>query len=87
MRGNFDFLKDKKEFQSFAQPCIDAENSILISPATTAILCRRALELAVRWVYSFDEELRLPYRDNLSSLVHEPSFKYLVDSELFKFIK
>ena len=80
MKGNFDFLKNKKEFQSFAQACIEAENSILISPATTAILCRRALELAVRWVYSFDKELRLPYRDNLSSLVHDNSFKYLIDS-------
>lgn len=87
MKGNFDFLKDKKEFQSFAQACIDAEKSILVSPANTAILCRRALELAVRWVYSFDTELKLPYRDNLSSLVHDNSFKYLIDSEMFHLLK
>ncbi|MGN1033590.1 MAG: DEAD/DEAH box helicase family protein, partial [Intestinibacter sp.] len=87
MKGNFDFLKDKKDFESFAQACIEAENSIVVSPATTAILCRRALELAVRWVYSFDKELKLPYKDNLSSLVHNDSFKYLIDSEMFHLLK
>ncbi|WP_455542657.1 DEAD/DEAH box helicase family protein, partial [Intestinibacter sp.] len=87
MKGNFDFLKEKEEFKSFSNACIEAEKSLLVSPATTAILCRRALELGVRWVYTFDKDLKLPYRDNLSSLVHENSFKYLIDSEMFYFIK
>ena len=86
MKGNFDFLKAKKEFRSFAQACIDAENSMSVSPATTAILCRRALELAVKWVYSFDTELKLPYKDNLSSLVNNNSFKYMIDSEMYHFL-
>ena len=87
MKRNFDFLKDKKDFKSFANACIEAEKSLVISPATTAILSRRALELAVKWVYSFDKDLTIPYRDNLSSLVHENSFKYLISSEMFNLLK
>lgn len=64
--SNFEFLKGKKNFESFTNPCLEAEKSILVSPATTAILSRRALELAVKWVYSFDSDLVLPYQDNIS---------------------
>ena len=51
MNTNFDFLAKNKEFLSFARQAIEAERSLTISPATAAILSRRALELAVRWVY------------------------------------
>ena len=27
------------------------------------------------WAYKHDAALRLPYQDNLSALIHEPSFK------------
>lgn len=84
---NFGFLKDKKEFKSFSEACMEAEKSILVSPATCAILSRRALELAVKWVYSFDCDLKLPYRDNISSLIHGESFIELIDSKMFHLIK
>lgn len=84
---NFEFLKFKKEFNAFAGACIEAEKSILVSPATTAILSRRALELAVKWVYSFDEDLGIPYRDNISSLIHSGSFLELIDSEMLPLLK
>lgn len=85
--GNFDFLKDKEIFKSFANSCIEAEKSIIVSPATTAILTRRALELAVKWLYSFDNDLVMPYRDNLSSLIYNNSFCELIDNKLLKPIK
>jgi len=85
--SNFDFLKGKKNFESFANACLEAEKSILVSPATTAILARRALELAVKWVYSFDSDLELPYQDNISSLIHSNSFLELIDSEMLPLIK
>lgn len=85
--SNFDFLKGKKNFESFTNACIEAEKSILVSPATTAILSRRALELAVKWVYSFDSDLVLPYQDNISSLIHNNSFIELIDSEMLPLIK
>lgn len=50
---NFDFLKSKHIFKSFATSAVEAEKSLLVSPATCAILSRRAVELAVKWVYSF----------------------------------
>ncbi|MBY6888456.1 DEAD/DEAH box helicase family protein, partial [Clostridium botulinum] len=87
MCTNFEFLKFKKEFNVFSNACIDAEKSILVSSATTAILSRRALELAVKWVYSFDEDLGIPYRDNISSLIHSGSFLELIDSEMLPLLK
>ena len=85
--GNFDFLKGKKNFESFTNACLEAEKSILISPATTAILSRRALELAVKWLYTFDSDLDLPYQDNISSLIHSNSFIELIDYEMLPQIK
>ena len=87
MCTNFDFLKQEKQYISFADAAIEAEKSLLISSATCAILSRRALELAVRWVYSFDNVLSLPYQDNISSLIHEDSFKSIIDPKLFPMIK
>ena len=87
MSGNFNFLKDNDIFKSFYNACVEAEKSILVSPATTAILTRRALELAVKWVYSFDESLYVPYQDNLSSLIHDNNFIETIDSKLLPLIK
>lgn len=87
MCTNFDFLIQNKQYSSFAEQAREAEKSLLVSSATCAILCRRALELAVRWVYSFDNALRLPYRDNISSLIHENSFRDILEPKLFPAIK
>lgn len=87
MCTNFDFLKENKQYSSFAEQAIEAEKSLLVSSATCAILSRRALELAVRWVYSFDNALILPYQDNISSLIHEYSFRNILEPSLFPMIK
>ncbi|MBA9087264.1 type I restriction enzyme R subunit [Fontibacillus solani] len=87
MSTNFDFLKDKDTFKSFADSAIEAEKSLLVSPATCAILARRALELAIKWVYTFDNELTIPYQDNVSSLIHEPTFRQIIDPQLFPLMK
>ena len=44
---------------------------------------RRALELAVAWAYKHDAALKLPYQDNLSALIHEPSFKQAAGEAVF----
>ena len=85
--SNFEFLKGKKNFESFKNACLEAEKSILVSPATTAILSRRALELAVKWVYSYDTDLVLPYQDNISSLIHSNSFIELIDYNMLPMLK
>ena len=87
MKTNFDYLLDKTEYKDFAQQAVEAERSIMISPATCAILSRRALELAVRFVFSYDADLTLPYRDNVSSLIHERTFREIIEPRLFPMLK
>ncbi len=87
MDNNFEYLLAKKEYSSFAQQAVEAEKSIAISPATCAILSRRALELAVRFVFSHDADLTLPYQDNVSSLIHEPTFRSIIEPRLFPMLK
>lgn len=57
MASNFSFLEKNPQYNSFSGACSEAERSIAVSPATTAILVRRALELAVKWLYSYDRDL------------------------------
>jgi type I restriction enzyme R subunit len=87
MVSNFSFLKKDEKLNTLSGACIEAEKSIAVSPATTAILTRRALELAVKWVYRFDNYLKIPYQDNLSSLIHSPTFTDIIDPDLFPLIK
>ncbi len=49
-----------------------AEAAVHADPRTACFYARRALELAVAWVYKHDATLELPYQDNLSALIHDP---------------
>lgn len=84
---NFDYLVKKAEYSAFSKQAVEAERSLAISPATAAILSRRALELAVRFVFIYDAELELPYQDNISSLIHEDTFRSIIDPKLFPMLK
>ncbi len=77
--SNFEFLKSKKEYALFAPAAIEAEKIYASAPAMCAVGCRKALELAVKWVYSADNTMQMPYKDNLQALIHEPSFRFAVD--------
>lgn len=76
---NFFFLKEKTIYALFAPACVEAERIFAASPAMCAVGCRKALELAVKWVYAADTSMEMPYRDNLQSLLHEPSFRFAVE--------
>ena len=76
---NFEFLKSTKEYALFSHAAIEAENVFSSSPAMCAVGCRKALELAVKWVYAADNTIDMPYRDNLQSLIHEPTFRFAMD--------
>ena len=78
--SNFSFLAENDEYKLFAVAAQEAEDVYASSPAMCAVGCRKALELAVKWVYSADKTMRMPYRDNLQSLIHEPTFKFAVDN-------
>lgn len=82
---NFDFLKrDDGYYDLFADACIEAEKIFATSPAMCAVGCRKALELAVKWVYAADSSISMPYKDNLASLLHEDSFKGCVDERVWR---
>jgi type I restriction enzyme R subunit len=50
---------------------------------TACFYSRRALELSVAWLYKHDAALKLPYQDNLSALIHEPTFKQTAGEAIF----
>jgi type I restriction enzyme R subunit len=59
-----------------------AEELAHADPRTSCFYARRTLELAVIWLYRSEPALKLPYDDNLSSLIHAPEFRKLVDQAL-----
>ena len=71
--GNFTFLQSEWP-QLFAEGQ-KAEALVVPDPRTACFYARRTLELAVAWLYKSDSALKLPYQDNLSALIHEPTFK------------
>ena len=84
---NFDFLKSENQFAAFADACIEAENSISVSPALCALGVRKSAELAVKWLYSVDRNLRMPYKDNFSALVYNQSFLDTIDEDILDRLK
>ena len=65
--SNFSYLATKPEYSLFANSAIEAEKVFSTSPAMCAVGCRKALELAVKWVYAADKTITMPYKDNLQS--------------------
>ncbi|MBU5292956.1 DEAD/DEAH box helicase family protein [Anaerosalibacter bizertensis] len=82
MVSNFQYLKKEKKYDKFVDACIEAERLMNVSYSATATFARRALELAVKWVYANDGELKVPYQDNLASLIYNYEFKSLVEPEM-----
>ena len=52
---NFDFLKDIPQFAAFADVAVAAEKILMIDPEASVMNCRRAMEFAVKWMYSVDD--------------------------------
>ena len=79
--SNFGFLQSEWP-QLFAEGQ-KAEALVVPDPRTACFYARRTLELAVAWLYKSDSALKLPYQDNLSALIHEPTFKATVGQKVF----
>ena len=84
MRTNFDYLKNNPEFSTFADTAISAEKIILMDSGSSILNSRRAMEFAVKWMYSIEDELDKPYQDNLYSLMREEQFVNLVPADILK---
>ena len=81
---NFDFLKDDPQFSGFADAAIAAERILPIDAATAVLDCRRAMEFAVKWMYSVDSSLVKPWDDKLISLMSTEEFHDIVDDDLWR---
>jgi type I restriction enzyme R subunit len=73
MATNFSFLKD--EWREIYDSAVKAENSVLNDPRTACFYARRTLEIAVDWMYQFDEYLTPPMDISLYGLIAEESFR------------
>ena len=87
MASNFEHLLNKKGYKNFAQAAVEAERCLAVSPASSAIHARKALELGVKFIYSVEPELNIPYRETLSALIHNYAFKDIIGLKLFHLIK
>ena len=77
MASNFDFLMARKDYKAIAKTAMEAERRFGTSYPECAILAERAVKLAVRWMFTHDAGLALPYREAIARLIHEPTLKKL----------
>lgn len=82
--NNFDFLRDEPRFATFAGIAISAEKIILMDPDACILNCRRAMEFAIKWIYSVETSLEAPYQDNLHSLLNSEDFRDYVGNDLWR---
>lgn len=73
--SNFAFLQT--EWPALHDAASKAEALAYPDARTACFHARRGLEVLVHWLYKYDTKLRLPYQDNLSALIHEPTFKHV----------
>ena len=82
--SNFKFLLSDPGFASFADVAMAAEKILHIDPAACILNCRRSMEFAVKWMYSVDKELEMPYQDNLQSLMTREEFRAIVGNDIWQ---
>jgi type I restriction enzyme R subunit len=78
--SHFRFLKP--EWPEIFIAAAKAEVATLPDPRTACFYARRALELAVNWLYENDGSLKTPYQDNLSAYLYESTFRDLIGESL-----
>jgi type I restriction enzyme R subunit len=77
------FIFLQHEWPAVFEAASQAEAAVHADPRTACFYARRALELAVNWAYKHDAALQLPYQDNLSALIFEPSFRQTAGEAVF----
>ena len=81
---NFDIFTATPQFESFASVAISAERILHIDPSACVLNCRRAMEFAVKWMYSVDKALVMPYQDTLVSLMNAEDFRDIVGTDIWR---
>ena len=85
--SNFSFLLTDPQFTPFAQAAVAAEKIYQIDPAACILSCRRAMESAVKWMYSVDGSLTLPVDNRLAALMDSGDFRGIVGEDVWKRMK
>ena len=81
---NFDFLTSDPQFNTFSSVAVSAEKILHIDPAASILNCRRAMEFAVKWMYSVDGELVMPWQDSLVTLMNNDGFREIVGEDVWR---
>ena len=81
---NFDIFAADPQFEPFASVAISAERILHIDPSACVLNCRRAMEFAVKWMYSVDKALVMPYQDSLVSLMNTEDFRDIVGADIWR---
>lgn len=79
--SQFAFLSS--EWPTIYEAVVRAEAQVFQDPRATCFYARRAIELTLTWLYKHDATLKLPYQDNLSALIHEPTFRKVAGEAIF----
>ncbi len=79
---NFDFLKTDPQFVTFSDVAVSAEKILNIDMSASVLNCRRAMEFAVKWMYSVDKDLIMPYDTTLVALMSTEEFCDIVGNDL-----
>lgn len=81
---NFDVFNTDSQFAAFAPAAIAAERILHIDPSACILNCRRAMEFAVKWMYSVDDSLVRPWQDKLVSLMSNEDFRDIVGTDIYR---
>ena len=81
---NFDIFSAIPQFDPFASVAVSAERILHIDPSACVLNCRRAMEFAVKWMYSVDKALVMPYQDTLVSLMNTEDFRDIVGTDIWR---
>ncbi len=79
--SNFVFLQ--AEWAFLHEAAHKAEQAVHSDPRTACFYARRSLELGVAWLFAHDKSFKVPYQDNLSAFIFEPTFRKQVGDALF----
>ncbi len=87
MAGSPHFQYLSPEWPEIHIAAAKAEALLHPDPRSSCFYARRALELAVNWIYRNDPGLSPPYRDDLSAYIFNPQFQQLTGPALIPKIK
>ena len=81
MTSNFKFIKD--EFFEVYELGVQSENLLRVDARGSAFYCRLMLESAVKWLFTHESSLSLPYKPKgLGVFVYDPGFQKLVPDDV-----